>query len=381
MLWCPWGLGTISSDLCVRSRVSLGIQKRGSRRESAELIGFGGCVRCGYGVFGRVLPGTEGSGGHRLSVPIPDYETLMLPVLRLFETGAKSVSDCLPHIRQAFRVTDEEAEELIPSGRVTLLANRTHWARTYLSKAGLLSSPRRNQHVITDLGRRVLAGNPERIDNGYLKQFSEFNDWLVQSHAGKGEREPTHDAPDQPSIEDSGATPEDAMESASGLLDAALRDDLLGLLQQVSPTRFERLILDLLNAMGYGGGQISNGALTKSSGDGGIDGVINEDALGLDAVYIQAKRHAPDNTVGRPHIQQFIGSLTGESATKGVFVTTSDFSREARDYLNRVQHRVVLINGQKLAQLMIQHGVGVRTRTTYTIRSVDEDYFSDLNGG
>jgi restriction system protein len=150
-------------------------------------------------------------------------------------------------------------------------------------------------------------------------------------------------------------------------------------LQEISPQQFERLILDPLSAMGYGGGDIANGRMTKATGDGGIDGIINEDALGLDAVYIQAKRNAADNKVSRPDIQRFVGSLTGEGATKGVFVTTSDFSREARDYLTRVQHRIVLINGQMLARLMIQHGVGVRARSTYVVRSVDEDYFSGLN--
>ncbi len=168
------------------------------------------------------------------------------------------------------------------------------------------------------------------------------------------------------------------MEAASAILDAALRDELLALLQDVSPQRFERLILDLLAAMGYGGGDLTKGLTTKTTGDGGIDGIINEDALGLDAVYIQAKRFAPENKVSRPDIQRFVGSLTGESATKGVFVTTSDFSREARDYVNRVQQRIVLIHGQRLAQLMIQNGVGVRDRTTYVVRSVDEDYFTDV---
>lgn len=168
------------------------------------------------------------------------------------------------------------------------------------------------------------------------------------------------------------------MEAAFGLLEAALRDDLLALLHQLSPQRFEQVILDLLTAMGYGGGDATRGLTTKATGDGGVDGIIHEDALGLDAVYIQAKRYAPDNRIGRPDIQRFIGSLTGESATKGVFVTTSDFSREAREYLHRVQHRVVLINGQRLARLMIQHGVGVRVRRQYVIQSVDEDYFADV---
>lgn len=172
-------------------------------------------------------------------------------------------------------------------------------------------------------------------------------------------------------------TPEDAMEAAHSLLNTALRDELQTLLQQMSPQRFERLILVLLAAMGYGGGELSNGLLTKATGDGGIDGVIHEDALGLDAVYIQAKRYAPENKVSRPDIQRFIGSLTGEGAMKGVFVTTSDFSKEAQEYLYRVQHRVVLINGRKLAQLMVQHGVGVRTHRTYVVQGVDEEFFVD----
>ena len=171
------------------------------------------------------------------------------------------------------------------------------------------------------------------------------------------------------------------MASAQSILDAALRDDLLLLIKDISAVRFERLILDFLFAMGTGGGDLTNAHMTKASGDGGIDGIIYEDALGLDAVYIQAKRYAPENKVSRPAIQQFVGSLNGEGATKGVFVTTSDFSAEAKGFLGKVQHRIVLINGQKLARLMIRYDVGVRARTTYVIKGVDEDYFADLNAG
>ncbi len=313
-------------------------------------------------------------------MPIPDYETLMLPVLELIGNDAKNVSDCLPGIKARFHITEEEADQLIPSGRVTLLANRTHWARTYLSKAGLLTSPKRNQHMITQLGKQVLAEGHGRIDIAYLRRFDEFSSWISRPNgdADVAATSQVHATPSEPIKQSS--TPEDAMETASAMLKSALQDELLAILRQISPARFERLILDLLNAMGYGGGQLGLSTLTKASGDGGIDGVISEDALGLDAVYIQAKRYAADNTVGRPHIQQFIGSLTGESATKGVFVTTSDFSRDARDYLNRVQQRVVLINGQRLAQLMVQHGVGVRTRTSYIVQKIDEEYFTEVAG-
>lgn len=310
---------------------------------------------------------------------LPDYETLMLPVLRLFADGAKNVAACLPRIKEEFGISEDEAAALLPSGRTTILQSRTHWARTYLAKAGLLESPKRNLHVITEKGRQVLASRPDRIDNAYLARFDTFSDWLETSRTAA--REGQNSSEDQFDLDispiDDRQTPEDAMEAASGLLNAALRDELLSILHQMSPQRFERVILDLLTAMGYGGGDLSRSIMTKTSGDGGIDGIIHEDALGLDAVYIQAKRYDVKNNVGRPDIQRFIGSLTGEGANKGVFVTTSDFSREATDYLHRVQHRVVLINGQRLARLMIQHGVGVRTRQTYLIRSVDEDYFSD----
>lgn len=310
-------------------------------------------------------------------MPIPDYETLMLPVLKLFNDGANNVAECLPQLKSQFSITDEEAEELIPSGRVTLLSNRAHWARTYLSKAGLLESPKRNHHRITERGRKVLQDAPDRIDNSFLKTFDNFTDWVEQSRPSDATKATnTHSETEKRSALDS--TPEDALAEASALLDAALRDELLELLHSVTPVRFERIILDLLNGMGYGGGRLSSSQLTKAGADGGIDGVISEDALGLDAVYIQAKRYAPGNNIGRPHIQQFIGTLTGESATKGVFVTTSDFSRDALDYVQRVQQRIVLINGDRLARLMVENEVGVRTRTTYFVRTVDEDYFSDL---
>lgn len=308
-------------------------------------------------------------------MPIPDYQTLMLPVLKLFADGKQNVKECIPAIKAQFDITDEEAEELIPSGSVTLLSNRVHWARTYLSKAGLLQSPKRNVHQITDLGLKVLAQNPSHIDNLFLEKFAAFTDWKAanqsDSSAAKVASKPEAILPGQDQL-----TPEDMITSAHKTLVSTLKDDLLALLLEMSPTRFERLIIDLLNSMGYGGGQLSESSLTKMTGDGGIDGVINEDSLGLDAVYIQAKRYSPGNNVGRPHIQQFIGSLTGESATKGVFVTTSDFSKEAKEYVYKVQQRVVLINGERLAELMIQHQVGTRIRSTFLIQDVDEDYFA-----
>ena len=311
-------------------------------------------------------------------MPIPDYETLMLPVLKAFAAGAKSVNECLPGLIREFGITGEEAAALIPSGRVTVLANRAHWARTYMSKAGLLESPKRNLHLITERGTQLLSEKPAKIDNSVLAKFDGFSDWRISNASQPGES----GSPELSLAElfAPGATPEEEIERAFQQIQGTLESDLLDRLHTMHPVRFERLILDLLKAMGYGAGSFGKHEMTKASGDGGIDGIIHEDALGLDAVYIQAKRYQAETKVGRPAIQQFIGSLTGEGATKGVFVTTSDFSTEARGYLTKVQHRVVLIGGRELARLMIRHGVGVRDRVSYVIRSVDEDYFADPEG-
>ncbi|MFT5867498.1 MAG: restriction system protein [Gammaproteobacteria bacterium] len=305
-------------------------------------------------------------------MPVPDYQTLMLPLLRLFAEGKTNVSDCLGDLKSTFEITDEDADELLPSGKMTYLGNRAHWARTYMGKAGFLTSPKRGLHEITDVGRAYLQTGPLELNNKILAQYKQFEDWRSGETGGDG-KEITAKA----TILEDTQTPEDAIISAHRLLSSALRDDLLQELIQVSPARFEQLILDVVSAMGFGGGKLSNKVLTPLSGDGGIDGVIQEDELGLDAVYIQAKRYAPENKVGRPDIQKFVGSLTGESATKGVFVTTSDFSKEAREFIQKVQHRIVLINGRKLADLMISHNVGVRVRSIFEVKSLDEDYFSD----
>lgn len=306
---------------------------------------------------------------------IPDYESLMRPFLAAIAAGAKNVTEALPYIKEQFQISEEEAEELLPSGRISILASRAHWARTYLANAGCLTSPKRNLHVITERGQKLLSAHPERIDNSILSQFPEFQAWRSKSPIDSGpDQQPEQGAGGSKSA--SSLTPEDAIEQSFNAIEHALAADILAAVLAVSPKQFEQLIVDLLLAMGYGGGDRAMGERIGKSGDGGIDGIINEDALGLDAVYIQAKRYAPETKVGRPALQAFVGSLTGEGATKGVFVTTSDFSKEARDYLNKVQHRIVLVNGERLARLMIQHEVGVRARKTYTLRSVDEDYFS-----
>lgn len=300
---------------------------------------------------------------------LPDYQTMMRPLLKLFAEGKRSVSEALPALQQQLAVSDEDAQELLPSGKQTIFSNRAHWARSYMGKAGLLETVGHNNHAITEKGRDYLDRFPKRIDNAVLSQSDEFESWRTsyKQEAEEKLRLPSLDA-----------TPDDRIVEAFAEIESALSRDVIEAVLSLTPARFEKLVVDLLLAMGYGGGFLERGKQTRLSNDGGIDGIINEDELGLDAVFIQAKRYEPDNKVGRPAMNAFVGSLTGEGANKGVFVTTSDFSKEAIEYLNRVQHRIVTINGDQLARLMIKHEVGVRARKTYVLRSVDEDYFIDF---
>lgn len=289
-------------------------------------------------------------------------------MLELIHAGHERIDDCLPFIQQRFDLSDEQMEALIPSGKQTTMSNRAHWARNHMKHAGLVEATSRGRYRSTQLGSELLAEHPARIDKAVLERFPLYKDWIS----------PRTDAlsvvaADLPAVET--ATPEERIDVVYSQLDNALAEELLERILSLTPARFERLIVELLLAMGYGDGRAEMGQAIGRSGDGGIDGVVNEDKLGLDAVYIQAKRYAPDNTIGRPALQAFIGSMTGESATKGVFVTTSSFSKDARDYVHRVQQRVVLIDGARLARLMIDHGVGVRIDKTYVLRSIDANYF------
>lgn len=317
-------------------------------------------------------------------MPVPDYETMMLPLLRAFADGAQSVRDCLPALRREFGITEAEAAALQPSGRTSILADRAHWARTYLAKAGLLTSPRRGVHVLTEEGRRLLAERPARIDNALLQaRFPGFAQWLADSRRrDRGNGATAAPAAGGPPAADlpPAETPDERLDRAAAELEASLVDDLLERLRTMEAVAFERLVLDLLTAMGYGTGGFGSRSLTKAAGDGGIDGIIHEDALGLDAVYVQAKRYRPDSRVGSPAIREFVGALTEKGASKGVFVTSSGFSAEARDVLRRVSHRIVLIDGPEMARLMIRHGVGVRVRKRIEIKGLDSDYFDELEG-
>lgn len=297
---------------------------------------------------------------------IPDYQTCMLPLLKLYADRQEYTNrGSMDALAKAFKLTDEERRMILPSGVQGLFENRINWARTYMKKAGLIESPRRGAHRITKRGLDVLKENPEHIDVAYLGQFEEFRDFRALRHTK--EEEPESDLNNE--------TPEESLESAYLKLrtDTDLAIGLLQRLKTCSPTFFERLEVEVIVKMGYGGTRKDAGRAIGKSGDGGIDGIIKEDKLGLDAIYIQAKRW--ENTVGRPEIQRFVGALTGQRARKGLFITTSEFSSDAEDYVLRIDAKVVLIDGETPAQLMIDHNVGVSTVGTYEIKKADSDYF------
>jgi restriction system protein len=305
---------------------------------------------------------------------IPDYQTLMLPVLRLAAEGEMSVPDVADRTATALGLSEQEREQRLASGRQRLLHNRIHWAKFYMSKAGLIASPRRGRFIATDAGKRLLATNPDRIDVALLMQNLTFAEFYRGSRTAE-DADASKPASGEPLAE--AVTPEEQIEAAFADLQAALRDELLQRVLQNTPSFFEGVIVELLVAMGYGGSRRDAATQLGRSGDGGVDGVISEDRLGLDQVYVQAKRYALGNAVGRPEVQGFVGSLVGLGATKGVFVTTSTFSGHAVEFVRRLSQRIVLIDGRQLADLMIEHGVGVRTTRTLDFRRLDEDFFTE----
>lgn len=306
---------------------------------------------------------------------IPDYQSLMLPVLRLAADGEKRVINVEDRIADDLGLTQEEREELLPSGRQRVLHNRIHWAKFYMTKAGLLTSPARGRFIATDDGRALLATNPDRIDVKLLLQRPDFSAFYKNSNGSDADARNMQEAIPSDFVE--ATTPEEQIEAAYQAVLTALRADLLERISQNSPAFFEKLIVDLLVAMGYGGSHKSAAAQLGRSGDGGVDGVVNEDRLGLDRVYVQAKRYAPANSIGRPDVQAFVGSLVGLGATKGVFVTTSTFSPQAREFVKHLSQRVILIDGRQLADLMAEHGVGVRVSRAIEFKRLDEDFFSE----
>jgi restriction system protein len=301
---------------------------------------------------------------------IPRYHAFMLPLLRIAGDGQEHrIDECLEGLTNELRLANEDVREMLPSGKQTVLENRVGWAKTYLKKARLLESPARGKFKITDRGREVLRAKPDHIDHRFLEQFPEFVEFRATHRSpALGNSDATQDLNPEEAL-----TPEEALDTTYQLLRRSLAQDLLERVKTSSPRFFEKLVVDLLLAMGYGGSRKEAGHAIGRSGDGGLDGVIDEDRLGLDKVYVQAKRW--EGTVGRPDVQKFAGSLEGAGATKGVLITTSDFSREARDYTERIQKRIVLVDGQKLTELMIDFDVGVATVSNYKIRKIDSDYF------
>lgn len=300
---------------------------------------------------------------------VPDFQTLMRPVL---ESAADQEEHRFSQLVQAmilrFELSDAERQVTIPSGKQLLITNRTGWAKSYLTMAGLLASPRRGVMRITEEGLKVLQDGPERISIAFLRRYPAFAE-------ARGEQGKPADAADEVVPVEGTATPEETLQVNFARLQTALEAELLNRLRTSSPAFFERVVVDVLVAAGYGGSVADAGQAIGQSGDGGIDGIIKEDRLGLDVIYLQAKRW--QDTVGRPKIQECVGALQGKRARKGVFLTTSDFSREAREYAASVDCRVILIAGRELARMMVELDVGCSPQETYVIKRIDSDYFED----
>jgi len=307
-------------------------------------------------------------------VAIPDYQTLMLPLLQFAADGReRSKRQAVEALAVQFRLTADELATLLPSGRQGLFDNRVAWARSYLKHAGLLDAPRRGVFVITERGRQLLAEGVTRIDNRVLARYPEFLDFTSGATRKRGES--AVDLVAQSDERESDLTPDEWIRAGHKQLRETLAAELLQRIGKASPRFFEGLVVDLLVAMGYGGSHEDAARVVGQSGDGGIDGIIKQDRLGLDNIYVQAKRWQPGSTVGRPDVQQFAGALHGRKASKGVFITTSAFSREAVEYARGVQTAIVLIDGKELAELMLDYGIGVSLQETIRLQRVDEDYF------
>jgi len=298
---------------------------------------------------------------------VPTFDKLMLPLLRYTADGeAHTVREVIAVLADHLQLTDRERDEMLPSGSKRRFDDRVQWAKTYLTKANLLERTGRGTFKITERGLRVLEHDPAYIDTEFLKQFPEFEAFLLETRLKRNR--------DYELL--SLQTPRVLMHTAYENMQIDLTEELLDCVLTASPAFFERLVIDLLLAMGYGGTHKATAKTLGRSGDGGIDGVIQEDKLGLDKIYVQAKRWARDNAVGRPVVQAFIGSLMGVGANRGVLMTTSRFSEEAIDYTRSVRDmKVILIDGKRLAELMIEHDVGVNVEKAYVIKRIDTDYF------
>lgn len=318
-------------------------------------------------------------------VAVPDYQTLMLPLLKRLGQANEPVAvrSFLESVADEFSLSAEERAERIPSGLENLLSNRLAWARTYLGKAGLLASPKRGLVQISEAGRALLRQQPTRIDLSILRNYPSFIDWLARSQSssreGSGADPERKENAREVSLPEgaSHSTPRERIDAAQRELDAALRTDLLDRVRQMSPSDFEDLVIRLLLAMGYGEGLEEMAIALGGSGDGGIDGVVHQDPLGLERVYVQAKRWKEHNNVGSSEIRDFVGALNIQRASKGVFVTASEFTGEAKAAARGSTVQVVLIDGERLADLMVRYKVGVLVRSIVEIKELDEGFFDE----
>lgn len=302
---------------------------------------------------------------------IPDYQTLMRPVLEVASSGEIHIQEIISSLASQFHLTEEEQSELLPSGKQPKFANRVHWARTYLKQAGLVEATRRGYITITDRGREALKDDKTVIDNAYLKQFEDFQKFQSRTQNNKSQKEVAKEE------EHSAVTPDEILRASYQKLNETLAVELLDNVRNASPVFFEHLIVELLLAMGYGGSYENAGQALRvgGTGDDGIDGVIDQDPLGVDQVYIQAKRYSSGNNIGANHIRDFFGALNIKKAQKGIFFTTSDFTSSATQTAKDLGIRIVLINGEQLGKLMIRYNIGCRDEEVMHIKRLDEDFF------
>lgn len=301
---------------------------------------------------------------------IPDFQTLMLPVLKEVSDGKEhKICDVVNSLAKQFSLGDEELTVMIPSGTQSVFYNRISWAKTHLKKARLIESETKGTIKITERGKQVLQENPTRIDIKFLKKFDEFVEFRTKSNSKKEKTEIETDYDNQ--------TPEELIETAFQDFQKSLAEDLLEKIRNVSPSFFEKLVVALLVKMGYGGSIKDAGKAVGKTGDEGIDGIIKEDKLGLDVIYVQAKRWKENNIIGRPEIQKFVGALAGQGAKKGIFITASSFSKEALEYKPMNDTKVILIDGMELANYMIEYNLGVAPLHNYELKKIDSDYFDE----
>jgi len=301
-------------------------------------------------------------------MPVPEYQDLMLPLLQIAADGkTRHRREFAADLAEYLHLTKDQLAELMPASGKPVFSKRASWAIGHLYRAGLLIRPTRAHYQISDRGREVLAENPDKLDNNYLARFEEFRAYWKRGSSKREEQEVYATQND--------ATPEETLEAAYQQIRSDLALELLDQVKSSSPQFFERLVVELLVSMGYGGSMRDAGMALGKSGDEGIDGTIKEDRLGLDVIYLQAKRW--EGTVGRPEIQKFVGALHGKHAKKGVFLTTGTYAKSAIDYASAIDPKVVLIDGERLAEYMIDFGIGVSTKATYQVKRIDSDYFNE----